>query len=70
MRVYSLHEIGKLLHHAGFRVLEVSGSLATRGRFFGADSRQLLIIAERRADTPSDRLLVSEMSVPGSGKSG
>ena len=50
VRVYSLHEIGKLLRQAGFRVLEVSGSIPTRGHFFGANSRNLLILAERRAD--------------------
>lgn len=50
VRVYSLHEIGKLLRQAGFRVIEVSGSIPTRGHFFGANSRNLLILAERRAD--------------------
>src|SRR5690606_27770975 len=35
VRAYSLHEFGKLLHSAGLRVLEISGSMATRGRFFG-----------------------------------
>jgi len=48
MRAYSLHEIGKLLHAAGFRVLEISGSMATRGRFFGGTSRQIIVVAERR----------------------
>jgi SAM-dependent methyltransferase len=52
VRAYSLHEIGRLLRQAGFRVLEVSGSLATRGNFFGNTSRGLLILAEKRtADT-------------------
>jgi SAM-dependent methyltransferase len=50
IRAYSLHEIGKVLHHAGFRVLEVSGNLDLRGRFFGNESRQLVVVAERRAD--------------------
>lgn len=50
IRVYSLHEIGKVLHHAGFRVLEVSGSLDLRGRFYGNESRQLVVVAERRAN--------------------
>jgi SAM-dependent methyltransferase len=50
VRVYSLHEMGKLLRQAGFRVLEVSGSIPTRGHFFGANSRNLLILAERRSD--------------------
>ncbi len=49
IRAYSLHEIGKVLHHAGFRVLEVSGSLELRGRFYGNESRQLVVVAERRA---------------------
>jgi SAM-dependent methyltransferase len=48
IRCYSLHELGKLLHEEGFRVLEVSGSLATRGRFFGADSRNLIVVAEKK----------------------
>ncbi len=48
IRAYSLHEVGKLLHGAGFRVLSVSGGLAARGRFFGKDSRQILVVAERR----------------------
>jgi len=48
IRAYSLHELGKVLHHAGFRVTEVSGSLSTRGRFFGASSRELLVVAEKR----------------------
>jgi SAM-dependent methyltransferase len=50
LRVYSLHEMGKLLRQAGFRVIEVSGSIPTRGHFFGANSRNLLILAERRTD--------------------
>jgi SAM-dependent methyltransferase len=50
IRAYALHEIGKVLHHAGFRVTEVSGGLAARGRFFGADSRQLLVLAEKKGN--------------------
>jgi len=49
IRAYSLHELGKLLHAVGFRVIEVSGSIQTRGRFFGHHSRQIIIVAERRA---------------------
>ena len=48
IRSYSLHEIGKLLHGAGFRVTEVSGGLAQKGRFFGTESRQILIVAEKK----------------------
>jgi hypothetical protein len=42
--------MGKLLRQAGFRVLEVSDSIPTRGHFLGANSRNLLILAERRSD--------------------
>jgi SAM-dependent methyltransferase len=52
IRAYSLHEIGKILHHAGFRVTEVSGGLALRGKFFGASSRQLIVLAEKKPFTP------------------
>lgn len=48
VRAYSLHEIGRLLRQAGFRVMDVSGGLATRGQFFGGSSRSLLIVAEKR----------------------
>ncbi len=48
IRLYSLHELGKILHHAGFRVLEVSGHYGHRTRFFGSQSRSLMLLAERR----------------------
>ena len=48
IRVYSLHELGKLLHDHGFRVADVSGRTATPGVFFGADSPRTLILAEKR----------------------
>lgn len=49
MRMYSLHELGKLLHQAGFRVIEVSGHQKTPGAFFGANSMMLIILAQKRA---------------------
>jgi SAM-dependent methyltransferase len=49
IRAYSLHELGKLLRQAGFRVLDVSGSLATKGNFFGATSRNIIMVCERPA---------------------
>jgi hypothetical protein len=52
VRVYSLHEVGKLLHAAGLRVLEVSGGMAARGRFLGNRSREIIVVAERR---PADK---------------
>ncbi len=48
MRLYSLHELGRLLHAHGFRVTEASGLLATRGVFFGAYSPSVIITAEKR----------------------
>jgi SAM-dependent methyltransferase len=50
IRAYSLHELGKLLRQAGFRVLEVSGGLATRGHFFGSTSRSIIMLCERPAE--------------------
>jgi ubiquinone/menaquinone biosynthesis C-methylase UbiE len=48
LRLYSLHEIGKMLHDAGFKVVEVSGHPATAGVYFGADSPRMIILSERR----------------------
>ncbi len=48
IRAYSLHEVGKLMHAAGFRVIEVSGGYQTRGRFFGNQSRHIIVLAERK----------------------
>jgi SAM-dependent methyltransferase len=53
VRAYSLHEVGKLMHAAGFRVLEVSGGYQTRGRFFGNQSRHIIVLAERKDAAPS-----------------
>ena len=49
IRLYSLHEIGLMLHHAGFAVTKVSGHHATPGAFFGGDSSKIIILAERRS---------------------
>ena len=48
IRLYALHELGKLLHDNGFRVAEVSGETSTPGRFFNAESPRILILAEKR----------------------
>lgn len=47
VRAYSLHELGKLLRQAGVRVLDVSGGLGTKSRFFGAASRNIIAVCER-----------------------
>lgn len=48
IRVYSLHELGKMLHDNGFRVAEVSGRTGTPGVFFGCEAPRTLILAEKR----------------------
>ncbi|GAC1545880.1 MAG: hypothetical protein NVS3B10_09940 [Polyangiales bacterium] len=48
MRIYSLHELGKMLHECGFRVAEASGDTSTPGSYFGAESPRILILAEKR----------------------
>jgi hypothetical protein len=48
VRVYSLHELGKILHDSGFRVCEVSGRVGIPGVFFGAESPRTMILAEKR----------------------
>nr|PZN19866.1 MAG: hypothetical protein DIU78_20290 [Pseudomonadota bacterium] len=47
IRVYSLHELGKLLHDVGFRVAEASGHTATPGVFFGDHSSRIIVVAEK-----------------------
>ena len=49
-RAYSLHELGKILTASGMRVLEVSGSRESRGRFYGATSAEIWLVAQRRED--------------------
>jgi SAM-dependent methyltransferase len=52
LRLYSLHELGQILNGIGFRVTEVSGREALPGVFFGQESPNMLIVAERRANGP------------------
>ncbi len=47
IRLYTLHELGKMLHEAGFKVIEVTGLPATPGVFFGAESPRIIVLAER-----------------------
>jgi SAM-dependent methyltransferase len=47
IRLYGLHELGKILHDVGFRVTEASGHPATPGVFFGASSPRIIILAQR-----------------------
>ena len=47
IRLYSLHELGKMLHDCGFKVVEVTGHPAHAGVFFGAESPRIIVLAER-----------------------
>jgi SAM-dependent methyltransferase len=47
IRLYSLHELGKLLHEVGFRVTEASGLPATPGVFFGQYSPRIIMLAQK-----------------------
>ena len=49
IRLYSLHELGRLLRAAGFRVTQASGHIATRGAFFGPTSPRIIIRAQKPA---------------------
>jgi SAM-dependent methyltransferase len=48
VRVYSLHELGRILHEHRFKVCEVSGRIGTPGVFFGNESPRIIILAEKR----------------------
>ncbi len=48
IRAFSVHDLGKMMSSVGLKVLEVSGSRETRGRFYGADSPEIWMIGERR----------------------
>jgi SAM-dependent methyltransferase len=52
LRLYSLHELGQILNGMGFRVTEVSGREALPGVFFGQESPNMVIVAERRGNGP------------------
>lgn len=42
-RLYTLSEVGRMLHDSGFRVTAVSGDIFTKGAFFGPNSRRIII---------------------------
>jgi len=47
IRLYTLHELGNMLHQVGFKVIEVTGHPAHPGVFFGTESPRLIILSER-----------------------
>jgi SAM-dependent methyltransferase len=47
IRLYGLHELGRMLHETGFKVVEVTGHPAHPGVFFGSESPRVIVLAER-----------------------
>jgi SAM-dependent methyltransferase len=47
IRLYGLHELGKMLHETGFKVVEVTGHPAHPAVFFGSESPRIIVLAER-----------------------
>lgn len=45
VRLYTLSELGRMMHDSGFRVAAVSGDVATQGAFFGPHSPRIIISA-------------------------
>ncbi|PRQ07768.1 methyltransferase domain-containing protein [Enhygromyxa salina] len=48
MRAYTVQDLGKAMSQIGLRVIEVSGSRDTRGRFYGSASPDIWMLAERK----------------------
>ncbi len=49
IRLYSLHELKRILGYCGFRVIEVSGEIHHQGAYLGPASRRSIILAEKIA---------------------
>lgn len=47
LRLFSLHELVRMLELVGFRVVQTSGSLHTAGAFFGPQSERIIVTAEK-----------------------
>ncbi|RLB60008.1 MAG: hypothetical protein DRI90_14740 [Deltaproteobacteria bacterium] len=47
IRLYTLHELGKLLGKIGLKVIEVSGHRAHRTSYFGCESPRIIITSEK-----------------------
>jgi SAM-dependent methyltransferase len=48
IRMYAVHELGRMLHNVGFRVGSVGGHRAAPKTFIGEDSTRLIILAQKR----------------------
>ncbi len=47
IRLFSLHEIQGMMRMAGYNLLQVSGSIASRGAFFGTESPHIILLGEK-----------------------
>ncbi len=47
MRVYGLHELGRMLHKIGFAVSQVSGNVTTPGVFFGSKAPRIIALVHK-----------------------
>ena len=47
IRLYGLHELGRLFHDVGFRVTQFSGQPAMPGVFMGSTSPRILLLATK-----------------------
>jgi SAM-dependent methyltransferase len=47
IRLYALHELLQMVRLVGFQVLQVSGSVHSRGSYFGAESARLMVLCEK-----------------------
>ena len=48
MRAYTVQDLGKAISQLGMRVIQVSGSRDTVGRFYGSASPDIWIVAEKK----------------------
>ncbi len=70
IRLYSLHELGQMLHSRGFRVASVSGQIETPKIFFGQTSQQMIVLAERRTGFVDEHLPPAAAATPGAPTAG
>jgi hypothetical protein len=73
LRIYGLHELGKILHDVGFKILNVSGRPEMPGVFFGSTSPRIIILASkpwgstRRWGLPAPRRWVEDTELTATG---
>ena len=47
MRLYALHEVGRMFASVGMRIVDISGARQTPGLYYGAASPDLWVVAVR-----------------------